>query len=188
MQNLKNLLEDCLKNDRKAQKELYEKYFQFLMSICFRYERNHDDAVALVNETFYKTITHLKKFDLSKPFIPWIKRIAINECLDHLRRKKTIYNSIVFLDDDAWENEKYTDDDINADENGLTYHDYLEMMDALDEPGKTIFNLYAIDGFTHKQIAEELNISERTSKRYLAKSREVLKQMIIAKNVIMKGA
>lgn len=188
MQNPNLLIQKCLQNDKRAQRELYEKYFQYLMSICYRYEHNQQDAVAILNQAFLKIIQNLETFDQQKPFVPWIKRIAINQCLDHIRRKKSAYKSTVFLDSEEWEHESESlIPDTNATAE-LMYEDYILMMDELDEPTKTIFNLYAIDEYSHREIAQELNISERTSKRYLKKARKALQEKIVAKQTLMKGA
>lgn len=188
MQNLEEILAKCLKGDRKAQQVLYEKHFGFLMSILYRYEHNQQDCVALLNQAFLKIITNLESFDQSKSFLPWIKRIAINVAIDHIRKNKKIKESTVFLDNDSWAfNENIIEDEFDSIAD-LVYEDYLEMMDKLDEPAKTIFNLYAIDEYQHSEIAEKLDISERTSKRYLSKARESLKEMILAKQLLMKGA
>ena len=188
MQNLEEILKKCLQDDRKAQQVLYEKHFGFLMSILYRYEHNQQDCVALLNQAFFKIISNLNSYDQTKPFLPWIKRIAINVAIDHIRRQKKIKDATVFLDDDSWAfNENLIEEDIE-DNPDLVYEDYIEMMEKLDEPAKTIFNLYAIDEYQHNEIAEKLGISERTSKRYLSKAREALKEMILAKQILMKGA
>lgn len=188
MQNPNPLIEACLQNDRKAQKALYEQYFQYLMSICYRYEHNSQDAVAIVNQAFLKIILNLESFDQNKPFLPWIKRITVNVSIDHIRKKKSTYGSTIFLDEEGWEKEGDENETIDENNDNLIYEDYILMMEKLEEPTKTIFNLYAIDEYSHKEIAEKLNISERTSKRYLSKAREALKSMIAAKKTLMKGA
>jgi len=188
MQDLNNTIKQCIKGDRKAQQVLYEKHFQFLMSILYRYEHNQQDAVALLNQAFLNIITHLNSFDQQKPFLPWIKRIAINVAIDHIRSRKKIKAQTVFMDDQNWEAQTELFEEDLTDILELEYEDYLAMMDALDEPAKTIFNLYAIDDYSHYEIAEKLDISERTSKRYLRKARAALQQMIAAKTILMKGA
>ncbi len=188
MQNLKPLLNQCIKGDRKAQQELYETHFQFLMSILYRYEHNQQDAVALLNQAFLNIITHLKSFDQSKAFLPWIKKIAINVAIDNIRKQKKIKETTVFIDAENWEADFDLAEIESSDFEELAYEDYIEMMNSLEEPAKSIFNLYAIDGYPHKEIAEKLGISERTSKRYLNKARTLLQHMILAKTALMKGA
>jgi RNA polymerase sigma-70 factor (ECF subfamily) len=186
MQPLNTLIAQCINNDRKAQKALYEQHFQYLIHICYRYEHNYQDAVALVNQVFLKILNNLQSFDTTKPFLPWIKRIAVNEALDHLRRNQKHLNGTVLLDDDGWDRE--TDrEDVMEDTDHLSYEDYLAILSKLPKMEQTVFNLYAIDDYPHKEIAAMLNISERSSKRYLQRARELLQKMINEKRLIMKG-
>jgi len=189
MQNLTNLIAQCLANDRKAQKELYESHFDYLIRICYRYEHNYQDAVALLNQGFLKILNSLSAFDTAKPFLPWIKRIMINEAVDYLRRNKSHHNGTVFLDDDDWEREtEREDNDVLDHTDHLAYEDYVEMLAGLPHMEKTVFNLYAIDDFAHKEIAGLLQISERTSKRYLQNARLLLQTLIKEKVTLLKGA
>lgn len=159
------------------------------MSICFRYERNEQDAVALLNQSFLKILNNLPSYDQSKPFTPWAKRITVNEAIDEFRRKKNARSQTIFLDDRQWEDEADDlMDDVELDTDHLTYKDYMAMMKDLDEPARTIFNLYAIDDYKHADIAAELDISVRSSKRYLSKARLDLQAMIMEKQNVLKRA
>lgn len=158
------------------------------MSVCYRYERNYQDAVALLNQSFLKIINNLPGYDQSKPFEPWVKRITVNEAIDTFRRKKNIKAQTIFLDDDQWEGESDQLEDVEIDTSELTYADYIAMMNDLDEPARTIFNLYAIDEYKHAEIAKELGISVRSSKRYLSKARLNLQAMIMEKQKVLKRA
>ena len=111
----------------------------------------------------------------------------VNEALDCLRKKNKIFQNTVFLSDDDWEKE--TDiEDITEDTEHLIYDDYLEMLANLPHMEKTVFNLFVIDDFGHKAIAEMLGISERTSKRHLQSARLLLQEVIKEKLILMKGA
>jgi RNA polymerase sigma-70 factor (ECF subfamily) len=188
MNNQNQLINLCLKNDRKAQQELYELHFQFLMSICYRYTHNEQDAVALVNQAYLKVLQNLSTFDEAKPFLPWIKRIAINAAIDHIRKTKRHYNNTVFWEDESWDIESEMIAEELPEQPELTYEDYIAMLGEVTEPAQTIFNLYAIDECEHSEIAEKLNISVRTSKRYLAKARMELQQLISARTQLLKRA
>ena len=188
MQNLKKLIKQCIKGDRKAQKVLYENHYQFLMSICYRYQHNYQDAVSLTNQAFLKIITNLETYDTTQPFLPWIKRITINVAIDHIRKNRRIDGQTIFLEDSTQDPESdFTEEELH-DLPELIYEDYIEMMNALEEPTRTIFNLYAIDDLKHKEIADKLGISERSSKRYLSYARKALKGMISEKKKILKRA
>ena len=174
--------------DRRAQKALYEKNYSFLMSICFRYEKNYQDAVALLNQSFLKIINNLNGYDQTKPFEPWAKRITVNVAIDEFRRKKNHKSQTIYLDNDQWEDESIHIEDGELDTSALNYEDYIAMMNDLDEPARTIFNLFAIDDYKHAEIAEELGISERSSKRYLSKARMALQAMIMERQKVLKRA
>ena len=158
MEKPNQLITNCLKNDRKAQQELYEQNFQFLMSICFRYTHNEQDAVDLVNQTFLKVLDNLESFHPAKPFLPWIKRIAVNVSIDHIRKTKRHYNNTVFWEDESWNVESELAAEELTEQPELTYDDYIAMLSEVTEPAQTIFNLYAIDEYEHSEIAKKLNI------------------------------
>jgi len=188
MQNLNLLIEQCLANNRLAQKQLYEGYFDYLIRICHRYEHNYQDAAALLNQGFLKILNNLNSYDTSKPFLPWIKRIMVNEALDYLRKKNRLSKNTVHLSDDGWEQDIEEDEDILEDTEHLIYDDYLKMLANLPHMEKTVFNLFVIDNFGHKVIADLLDISERTSKRYLLSARLLLQNDIKEKLTLLKGA
>lgn len=185
MQNLPLLIEQCLANNRLAQKQLYEGYFDYLIRICHRYEPNYQDAAALLNQGFLKILNNLNTYDASKPFLPWIKRIMVNEALDYLRRKDKLSKNKTSLSQENWEVEA-VEEAIVEDTDHLIYDDYLEMLANLPHMEKTVFNLFVIDDFGHKAIAALLQISERTSKRYLLSARLLLQNEIKEKITLLK--
>lgn len=158
------------------------------MSICYRYEKNEQDAVALLNQSFLKIINKLNTYDQTKAFEPWIKRITVNEAIDAFRKKKNTRLQTVFLNGEQWQDEADTGLETDVENQDLTYHDYINMMNELDEPARTIFNLYAIDDYPHADIAAELGISVRSSKRHLSKARHDLQAMIVKRQRELKQA
>jgi len=188
MKDLKKTIQACQKNDRKAQKALYEHYYGFFISICYRYESNEQDAVAMVNASFLKVLNNLDAYDTDKPFIPWLKRITLNTAIDQLRKKHRLNGQMVLLDENEWEQKADVHYNVDVEEEDVTYEDLLALLNSLPEPERTVFNLYAIDEFPHKEIAALLNISERSSKRHLSNAREQLKKKLSAPEFEMKGA
>jgi RNA polymerase sigma factor (sigma-70 family) len=89
---LTDLLKGCLKNDRKSQRNLYQDFYGYGLSICLRYSDDRDEAVEILNEAFMKIFKNLKKFDLSKPFKPWLRTVIINTCINNLRKNKLYLN------------------------------------------------------------------------------------------------
>jgi RNA polymerase sigma factor (sigma-70 family) len=171
------LIEGCKRNERKAQGELYSHYYYTLMNIVRKYKKNEEDAASLVNDAFFKVFSNIANYKPEIPFEAWIKRITINTVIDEFRKNKK-HKDVVKLDDyertDFLETKLVVNDalvEMNVDE-------ILKLIDKLDEEERVVFNLFEIDGYSHQEIAGELNVSERTSKRYLAAARVNLKKML----------
>jgi len=165
-----NLLKGCLKNDRKSQRNLYQHFYGYGLSICLRYSENREEAVELLNEAFMKIFTNLKKFDLNKPFKPWFRQILINTCINNFRKKK-----IAFTTDLHEADNHFKPDEILS---GISYQEILEMVRKLSPAYRTVFNLYVIEGYKHEEIAELLSISVGTSKSNLSKAKKQM-QLIL---------
>ena len=154
-----------------SQKKLYYNFYGFAMGVCLRYARNRDEAVEILNDGFYKVLTRLDKYDPLKPFLPWLSRIMTNTAIDHYRAelKHPITSDLAELE-------------IKGDENDiqskLNYGDLLKLVQALTPGYRTVFNLFAIDGYTHEEISEKLGISVGTSKSNLFKARQKLRSML----------
>ena len=161
---LVDLLKGCLKNDRKSQRNLYEHFYSYGLSVCLRYSDSRDEAVELLNEAFMKIFTNLKKFNLSKPFKPWFRRILINTCINNFRKKKLDFNTELYE-----ASSQQTPEDILS---GISYDEIVEMIRKLSPAYRAVFNLYVIEGYKHEEIAEMLNISVGTSKSNLSKAKK----------------
>jgi RNA polymerase sigma factor (sigma-70 family) len=174
---LHSLIEKCKDNNRKAQSELYAMWFSTLMRIARKYKNNEDDAASIVNDSFFKVFTNINNYKPEIPFEAWIKRITINTVIDDFRKNKK-HKNLVKLDD--YSSTDFLDFDVRIDEadKDLNVKDILGLIEKLDEEEKVVFNLFEIDGYSHNEIAKELEVSERTSKRYLASARVNLKKMI----------
>lgn len=163
--------EDCIRGEPGGQKMLYYTFYSFAMGICLRYARNRDEAVEILNEGFFKVLTHLERYDPSKPFLPWLSRIMTNTAIDHYRSELRHP-----LTSDLTEMEIHGEDaDI---ESKLNYDDLIKLIQTLPPGYRAVFNMYAIDGFTHEEIAGQLGISIGTSKSNLFKARQKLRMMI----------
>ena len=156
-----------------------------MMSICARYKSNKDDAVYLLNTAFIKIMDGLPSFDCSKALQPWIKTIVVRVAIDDHRKNKSYHHHVVLTDQNNWLHEAHSTD---LHGNQLEVDDYWSMFNALPEPEKTVFNLFAIDGYSHKEISKELNISERSSKRYLSNARQLLAEQLSKTELMEKGA
>lgn len=168
---LQHLIKGCLKEDRSSQKALYKAYYGFAMAICLRYASNRDEAVIILNEGFFKVFTNLDKYDTTKPFKPWIGKIMTNASIDyyrvHIRANRM--EDLELAGDLSEEATVY---------GKLAYEDILALIHRLTPAYRAVFNLYVIDGYSHNEIAEILNISVGTSKSNLFKARQKLQDML----------
>ncbi len=146
-----------------------------MMSACLRYSSSRDEALEWVNHAFLKVLQNLKSFDLERPLMPWVKTIAVNTALDACRQKAR--SNEYPETEDNWEGGRVVslNHSLSWEENEYM----LFLLQALPEKEKEVFNLYAIDGFSHREIAERLGCTERSSIRYLAAARQKLKEKLI---------
>ena len=150
---------------------LYKAFYGFAMGICLRYAGSRDEAAGVMNQGFYRVFIKLQSYDKDKPFKAWIGRIMINVSIDHYRS-----NLKMAYTDDLDKAMHISNGDL-ADKN-LNYDDLLTMVQQLPHAYRTVFSLFAIDGYSHDEIAEMLGITSGTSKSNLHKARLKLKQMI----------
>ncbi|SDL41610.1 RNA polymerase sigma factor [Chryseobacterium taihuense] len=168
------LLIECQQNDRNAQRRVYEKMAGRLYSVCKRYLKNDEDIEEVLADTFYKIFTRLNQLNNHEIFEVWAKKIAVNECLQKLRSTKSLHIS---LDENLIE---YSDSKI---ENLSFEKDILKLLNFLPEGCRAIFNLFAIEGYPHKEIAAMLSISEGTSKSQLNFARKKLQELLVNHNI-----
>jgi RNA polymerase sigma factor (sigma-70 family) len=168
--NDKKLVRACKQKDRKAQKVLYEKYYDQMFRLCHRYLGNVHDAEDIVVEGFLKIFNKIETVEYrhENSFVNWMKTIMINESLMLLRRNKKIR---FFEDDLIVEQESLV-------EKSLELQEILKAIACMPVGYRTIFNMYVIEGFSHKEIAKELQISEQTSKSQLSRAKKFLQKLI----------
>lgn len=166
-----DIIKDCQKNNRLAQKKLYEKYAGKMYVICKRYLKDEFEAEDVLANGFFKVFSKLDQYKFEGSFEGWIRKIMVNECLNQLRKNKSMYmvNSI----ESAGEQEEFENVDTLMDAAEL-----LQLITRLPDGYRTVFNLYAIEGFSHQEIAGMLNISEGTSKSQLSRARSLLQRYI----------
>lgn len=169
------IIKGCRNNNRSMQNALYRKFYAYGMSVCIRYVHAEQDAVAVLNEAFLRVFKNIQAFNLEQPFIPWFRKILINTSLDQLRNQKR-FKEETELDEVVYEIPDRADV-----LSRLAYADLLEMVQTLMPPYRTVFNLYAIDGYKHEEIAEILGISLSASKTNLARARIKLQKLLTNK-------
>lgn len=185
----KELLEQCRKQIRNAQKILYDTHFKKMMPICLRYLRNEEDALEVLNNAFLKVFAKINQYKSEGSLEAWIKRIVINSSIDFVRSNKLyranfIHTSEFHLYGEPGEEDSSTDEGFDGVPD-LSKEEIFEMVAELPPATRVVFNLYVIDEFTHRQISRDLKISEGTSKWHLSNARKILKEKInqaVAKN------
>lgn len=180
MEIQQELIDRCLKGDKKAENELYKVLYSFLMSICRRYVRQEEKARELLNIGFCRMLMKIDKYQPVAPFQYWARRIMVNVLINEHKKDKLHYGNHNYV-------EAYNDDEgfsaINQafDKFGVSH--IAAYIEKLPEASRQVFNLFIIDGYSHKEIAGMLGISEGTSKWHLNFSREKLKEMLIEKKM-----
>jgi len=172
------LLKACSKNKRKAQEKLYEACFLFLMPICKRYHNNEQDARASYNLAFIKIIDNLTKLDLEEvPFASWAKRVMTNTLIDEYRKNKK-YREKISKRDQERELEYHATGIVNDAESNFGEESIMNLLEYLKPATKRVFILFVIEGYTHKEIGEIMEMSDGTSKWHLSSARKELKELL----------
>jgi len=166
-----DIIEGCILGNPRFQKMLYDRYSPKMYALCIRYAGNTDDAKDILQDGFVKVYANMNRFKGTGSFEGWIRRIVVNTAIEHFRKKHTL-NEI----DEKTQNQ-LIDHEANV-FNQLAAKDMLEMIRAMPAGYRAVFNLYAIEGYTHKEISDMLNISEGTSKSQFARARAWLQNEI----------
>lgn len=172
------IIKGCIKQDRASQKALYEMFYGKMMGVCMRYARDRDEAKDMTQEGFLKVFNNLRTFGHNGSFEGWVRRIMVNTAIDHLRRNKQYLIVSTVRATDVADNTAEEDESENF-MASINKEDILKAVQQLTPAYRTVFNLYVVEGYSHKQIAELLEISEGTSKSNLAKARFNLRKNLV---------
>jgi RNA polymerase sigma-70 factor (ECF subfamily) len=166
------LVKKCLEGDQKAQRTLFERFAPKMLGVCMRYAKSTEQAEDVLQEGFVKIFTKLDHYKGDGSLEGWIRRVMVNTALDEIR-KNVKYQDNQSMDDVGYKLE------LNAHIiEGLQEQDLLVLISELPDGYKIVFNMFAIEGYSHKEIAEELNISENTSKSQYSRARAYLKNKL----------
>lgn len=169
------LIKSCIEGKRQAEYELFKLCYPYLMSICIRYTRNQHKAKEVLNLGFYKILSNLNKFEQQSPIKPWIRKIMINTLINEFKKEKLHSQKIEYVET-YFDDQNFSDmNDCLSRSNSQEIYDFIA---RLTPASQQVFNLYFIDGYKHREIAEMLNISEGTSKWHLNTAREKLKDLL----------
>jgi RNA polymerase sigma factor (sigma-70 family) len=166
------IIEGCIKGNRFMQEGLYRKYSPVMFAICLRYAVDRPQAEDIMQEGFVKVFLNLPKFRNEGSFEGWMKRIFVNTAIEWLRKHSKMNQ---MLDVEVTEIKRVQQDDFGS----LSAKDLMNLIQSLAPGYRTVFNLYAIEGYSHKEIGELLGISEGTSKSQFARARYILEKLII---------
>lgn len=171
------LIQGCVDNDRLAQKRMYERYYGKMLGVCMRYAKSKDEAGEMLNMGFYKVFKTISTFKAENGNLEgWIYRIMVNTAIDYLRKEMKHQHTDI-------EKTVYAEDTGNVIAD-LTAEQILQLVNKLTPAYRSVFNLYVVEGYSHKEIGEMLGINEGTSKSNLAKARAKMQDMIIELNKI----
>lgn len=170
-QNIRTILEGCKRGDRKAQDQLYTQFYRYALGICIRYTRSQEEAFEVVNDGFYKIMANADKYVPGLSFKGWVRKIMINASIDNFRRNEKHYDNV---DISYVKTEQLTPDVLSS----LSEEVIIKALQQLPPSYQIVFNLHAIEGYQHDEIAQKLNISVGTSKSNLNVARAKLKKAL----------
>jgi RNA polymerase sigma factor (sigma-70 family) len=175
------LIQKCLAEDASAQKELYKLFSGKLFAICLRYTKNHQEAEDWLQDSFVKIFLNLDKFKNEGSFEGWLRRITVNHLITEYKKNKRFgsvldINSVIEIGE--------TQESAHS---NLLYEELIKFINLLPEGKKLVFNLFVIEGYSHKEIGELLNITEGASRGQLTKAREMLIEIHKKNNTINAG-
>jgi len=174
------LIEGCIKGSRDMQQALYDKYSGKMYAVALRYAKAQQEAEDVLQEAFIKVFQSLDSFRMESSLGYWLKRIVVNTALNSQRGKLYMYPMVDVTELKSWKEESVAISD-------YSHQELIEMVQELPDGCRVIFNLYAIEGYKHHEIAKELNISEGTSKSQYSRAKMLLQQKLAQRNTIRYG-
>src|SRR3954464_2505468 len=174
------ILQGCIKNNAAAQKALYEKYSAKMLVVCYRYAHNREDAEDMLQEGLIKVFSQIHTFESRGALEGWIRRIVVHTCINNLKKNKRFNESVdIIYANSIQVREESIPSIIQAKE-------VVECIRLLPIGYRTVLNLYAIEGFAHKEIANMLDIEESTSRSQYTRAKSMLEDLLVRKNILHK--
>lgn len=173
LKNEKEIIEGCLKNNMKAQKMLYQAYASLFLGICMRYAKDKQEAEDVLQEGFLKIFKRIDQFTGVGSFEGWMKRIIVNTAITNFRQNQKRYNQVVIEQIPEEETE------VSAEDFEYTHEELLKVIQSLPPGYRMVFNLFAIEGYPHKEIADQLGIDVTTSKSQYSRARKLLQKKLL---------
>jgi RNA polymerase sigma factor (sigma-70 family) len=174
------LLQACLKNQPAAQQELYSRYSPKMLAVCYRFARNREDAEDMLQEGFIRVFTQIHQFQSKGSFEGWIRRIIVHTCINHLKKHKKFNDSVDITQAHTLQVREDSVPSI------IQAKQVIECIRMLPIGYRTVLNLFAIDGYNHREIATMLDIEESTSRSQYTRAKAMLEQILVNKKIIFR--
>lgn len=174
------ILQGCLKNNAAAQKALYEKYNAKMLVVCYRYAHNREDAEDMLQEGFIKVFSQIHTFENRGALEGWIRRIIVHTCINNLKKNKRFNESVDIIHANSIQVREESIPSI------IQAKEVVECIRMLPIGYRTVLNLYAIEGFSHREISFMLDIEESTSRSQYTRAKSMLEDMLVRKNILYK--
>jgi RNA polymerase sigma factor (sigma-70 family) len=167
----RDLISGCIEGNRRMQEELYRRFSPRMYAVCLRYAGSTEEAEDILQEGFIKIFKKLDSFRNEGSFEGWIRRIFVNTAIEHFRRKR-------YLQPVTEKEENTLEGNYLSVLDNLAERDIMELVQQLSPGYRTVFNMYVVEGYTHKEIGDMLGISEGTSKSQLSRAKVILQEMV----------
>jgi RNA polymerase sigma factor (sigma-70 family) len=174
------ILQGCLKNNAAAQKALYEKFSAKMLVVCYRYAHNREDAEDMLQEGMIKVFSQIHTFESRGALEGWIRRIIVHTCINTLKKNKRFKDSVDLIHASSLQVREESIPSI------IQAKEVVECIRMLPIGYRTVLNLYAIEGFSHKEISGMLDIEESTSRSQYTRAKAMLEDVLIRKNILYK--
>ena len=175
------ILQDCLNNDALAQKELYNRYSPKMLSVCYRFAHNREDAEDMLQEGFIKVFSQIHTFRNQGALEGWIRRIIVHTCINTLKKNKKFAENVELIHANSIQVREETVPSI------MQAKQLIDCIRMLPIGYRTVLNLYAIEGYTHKEIGDMLDVEESTSRSQYTRAKQMLEEILVKRNIIYKS-
>jgi RNA polymerase sigma factor (sigma-70 family) len=174
------IFQGCLKNQAEAQRELYNRYSPKMLAVCYRFAHNREDAEDMLQEGFIKVFSQIHTFQNKGAFEGWIRRIMVHTCINNLKKNKRFNESVdIAYASGVQVREESVPSIVQAKQ-------VVECIRMLPVGYRTVLNLYAVEGYSHKEIGEMLDIEESTSRSQYTRAKQMLEEILIRKKILQK--
>ena len=174
------ILQGCLHNQPVAQRELYNRFSPKMLAVCYRFAHNREDAEDMLQEAFIKVFSQIHTFQNKGAFEGWIRRIIVHTCINHLKKNKRFNESVDIINANAIQVREESIPSI------VQAKQIVECIRLLPIGYRTVLNLYAIEGYSHKEIAEMLDVEESTSRSQYTRAKQMLEDILLKKKIIQR--